>query len=955
MDYRETLHLPKTNFPMRANLAKREPNFVEKWNEPNIYHKIRELRQGNPLFVLHDGPPYANGGIHLGTGLNKILKDMVVKSKILLGYNIHYRPGWDCHGLPIELNVTQEMNKGKNQSPTEKLEALELRKKCTEYALSFVEKHRISFKRLGIIGEWERPYLTLNPKYEAEELRQFAHFVKKGYVYQGLKPVYWDSYLQTALAEAEVEYDEHTSSSIFVRFPVREESLERIKKNVEELEKNKNVNIIIWTTTPWTLPANRAVCLHPNYMYTFIPLENEYVLVAKDLVSRFLEETGLQATGKPIGTFTGQELVNMEVVLKPPFSDDSVPLICGTHVTLEQGTGAVHTAPGHGHEDYLIGLEYNLEVFSPVDEAGKFTEQSPVCQSMHVEDANDVILEKLQENHLLVHHEKYTHSYPHCWRSKKPIIFRATQQWFISLEQDNLRETLLQEIDNVKWIPSWGRQRIRGMVENRQEWCISRQRTWGVPIPAIYIQGQEKAIIDAEFIYEVADIVEKEGSDFWFRALQNKNELKRVKRLNDILPEGTNLEDITLEPDILDVWFDSGVSHHAVMANDEELYPVDMYLEGSDQHRGWFQSSLVTAVGAGYGTPYQSVLTHGFTVDEKGRKLSKSLGNFVLLDDLLKTTGADIIRLWVAAEDFRGDVTYSNEILKRITESYRRIRNTARFLLGNLNKYEPSEWIKVDERLSLDRWIMYRWYECKKRIIESYERYDFHRIFYDLNNFCSVDLSAIYLDIIKDRLYCSSTHSLERKSAQSTLADIVVELTACSAPILSFTSEEIWTLLHEMNLVQEESVFYFALDKKVPPVDKDLMHQWEKRFLLRGEVIRSIETARKEGVIGHPLDCCVLLETSNEEWKQTIQDMLHESLGNDLTSVCIVSQAHLGTVETDNQYKSTVIPGLTIGVQKALGEKCPRCWHYHEKVNTDGFEVCPRCKDVLEKDQHVTT
>ncbi len=949
MDYRETLNLPSTQFPMRANLAQREPEILKNWDNTDIYHKIRKSRQDRSTFVLHDGPPYANGDIHLGTGLNKLLKDMVVKSKILLGQNIHYRPGWDCHGLPIELNVTQEMTKGKQ----EKIEPIELRRRCKDYAMKFVDKHRQSFKRLGVIGEWERPYLTLNPEYEAEELRQFATFVRKGYVYQGLKPVYWCSYLQTALAEAEVEYDEHTSPSIFVRFPLTDESSERIKSRINGID-NKHINAVIWTTTPWTLPANRAVCLHPNFIYCIVPTNNEYILIAKDLVSRFLNETGLQQVGEPLGSFTGKELEEIKIAMSPPFSDQPVPLISGTHVTLEQGTGAVHTAPGHGHEDYLIGLEYNLEVFSPVDEAGRFTEKSPVCHGIHVEEANKSILEMLREKNLLIHHEDYVHSYPHCWRSKKPIIFRATRQWFISLEEDNLRERLLDVIDKVNWIPSWGRQRIRGMVENRQEWCISRQRTWGVPIPAIYIGDNEKAIIDADLINEVASIIEKEGTGFWFRALENPRELERLNRLNELIPEGKSIDDIKLEKDILDVWFDSGVSHHSVMDQDENIYPVDMYLEGSDQHRGWFQSSLVTAVGAGYEAPYKTVLTHGFTVDEKGRKLSKSLGNFVILDDLVKKTGADVIRLWVAAEDFRGDMTFSEEILKRITESYRRIRNTARFILGNLHGYLPEENVPESDRFELDRWIINRWRECKKRIIEAYERYDFHRIFYDLNNFCSVDLSAVYLDIIKDRLYVSAKHSQERKAAQSTLAEIAVELTACTAPILSFTGEEIWRQLFEINLVKEDSVFLYSLDTHVPELDKTLMEKWDKYFLLRAEAIRSIEQARKEGIIGHPLDCCVLFDTDHKDWKEIIEQSIQRQRGDDLASILIVSDTRFEPFSNRSHvYESTVIPGLRIAVEKASGEKCPRCWHF-STTTTEGNEVCSHCEDVLKTDQHAT-
>ncbi|MGC9329570.1 MAG: isoleucine--tRNA ligase, partial [Candidatus Hinthialibacter sp.] len=583
---------------------------------------------------------------------------------------------------------------------------------------------------------------------------------------------------------------------------------------------------------------------------------------------------------------------------------------------------AVHTAPGHGHEDYLVGMNYNLEVFSPVDEKGCFTEQSPVCVGQFVEKANQPIMDNLKERGLLVHQSELKHSYPHCWRSKKPIIFRATRQWFISLERQNLRDRLLKAIDKVNWIPSWGRQRIRGMVENRQEWCISRQRTWGVPIPAFYIGDSDQGILDADFIYELSKKVEQEGTDLWYRAIDDPGILGDIQRLQELLPEGKSLQDVRLDPDILDVWFDSGVSHHSVMAHDEKKYPVDMYLEGSDQHRGWFQSALVTATGAGYEPPYKTVLTHGFTVDEKGRKLSKSLGNFVVLDKLIKETGADVIRLWVAAEDFRGDMTFSQEILSRISESYRRIRNTARFLLGNISDFDLSQTVPEEERLELDRWILCRWRECKSRIIQAYDRFDFHRIFYDLNNFCSVDLSAMYLDIIKDRLYVSGKDSRDRKSGQSTIAEIAIELTACTAPILSFTCEEIWQLLREHNLVKEESVFLYELDKTIPGIDKQFMEKWDKIFLLRSEAVKAIEQARKSSIIGHSLDSCVYLKSANGEWQPCLEQATSAALGDDLSSILIVSDVKIGDLPKESApYTSPLLPGVEIAVGKADGEK----------------------------------
>ncbi|MBZ0257351.1 isoleucine--tRNA ligase [bacterium] len=945
MDYRNTLNLPKTEYPMRANLPQREPEQVKSWEKVDLYHSIRKAHEGQETFYLHDGPPYANGNIHLGTALNKILKDLVVKSKLLLGMNIHYRPGWDCHGLPIENAVVQNLTDEERDT----LPAEEIRRRCRNYALKFVDKHRKSFKRLGVTGEWERPYLTLKPEFEGEELRQFAHLVRKGYVYQGLKPVHWCPVFKTALAEAELEYEDHTSPSVFVRFPFTEESTAALRKKCPPLA-DKTINAVIWTTTPWTLPANRAVCLHPNFIYTFVDCGDEFVLLAKDLVAAFLEKTPLESQAEPIGDFTGKELEGLGLSMKPPFSDEPVPMICGLHVTLEQGTGAVHTAPGHGHEDYMIGLEYKLQVFSPVDASGCFSSQSPILQGVFVEKANPQIVEMLRESGLLIHHEAYQHSYPYCWRSKKPIIFRATRQWFVSLETDNLRQRLLEAIDNkVNWVPSWGHSRIRGMVENRQEWCISRQRSWGCPIPAVYIGDSEEAILDADFIEEVSQIVQTEGTDFWFRAMNSTDELKRIKRLQELLPEGKTLDDVRLETDILDVWFDSGVTHHSVMAQDEGVFPVDLYLEGSDQHRGWFQSSLVTAVGAGHEPPYKTVLTHGFTIDEKGHKLSKSLGNYVELDALLKETGADIIRLWVASEDFRNDVSFSKEILKRINESYRRIRNTIRFILGNLDGYDPTIAVAEADRHELDLWALKRWRECKARILTAYEKYDFHRIVYDLNNFCSIDLSSQYLDIIKDRLYVSGESSKERLSAQATLAEILVELTLCTAPILSFTCEETWGYLKNLGLVKEDHVFFGSANKNEADGDAARIERWERIFKLRAEAVGVIEHARKKDIIGHSLDCMVRFETDDPEWKQAIEAAIQAQTGDDLASILIVSRTETGPVDGMPIVEQAEELPIRIGVDKAPGNKCPRCWHYDEIVKEDGSNVCARCQSVLDE------
>lgn len=944
MDYRKTLNLPQTSFPMKANLAQREPDILKRWEKQELYHLIRKERADRETFYLHDGPPYANGAIHLGTALNKILKDMVNKSNILRGLNIHYRPGWDCHGLPIEQNIVQNLS----DAEREDLHVTDVRKKCRNFALKFVDKHRKSFKRLGVIAEWERPYLTLEPKYEAEEIRQFANLVKEGYVYQGLKPIHWCPAFQTALAEAEVEYDNHVSDSIYVRFPLSEESDKKLKSQVSSLD-DKTVNIVIWTTTPWTLPANRAVCLHPNFIYNIHQNGDEYIIIAQELKKQYTETTGMELAGEPIATLTGDELESIGIKMQHPLSDIEVPLICGTHVTTEQGTGAVHTAPGHGHDDYIVGQKYNLEVFAPVDEAGCYTDEFPVLQGKPVLESNQPIIEMLKESGKLIHASKYEHSYPYFWRGHAPIIFRATKQWFISLEKNNLRERLLDAIDQVNWIPGWGIKRIRSMVENRQEWCISRQRAWGVPIPAFYLPDSKDAVLDHQFLNELATVVEKEGTAFWYHAIDDPTLLEKCPSIKSLIPDNIDLKDIKLEKDILDVWFDSGVSHHSVMAQEENVYPADLYLEGTDQHRGWFQSSLVTAVGAGYEPPYKAVLTHGFTVDENGKKLSKSLGNFVQLDDLVKEMGADILRLWVSSEDFRNDMSFSEEILKRVKESYRRIRNTVRFLISNLFDFTEDHVVPVKERQSIDQWAITRWNEAKKKIIGHYERYDFHNIFYDLNNFCSVELSSIYLDIVKDRMYVSAKDSQDRRSAQSTFAEILVEMTACTAPILSFTSEEIWDFLKELKLCDEETVFLYNLNLTTPEPNSDLMTKWEKLIQLRNEAVKAIELQRKAGTIGHSLDCCVTAHSSDPEWNALISQALDEKYGSDLASICIVSKMVVGEVSGKDVYQSESLP-IQFLVTKAPGEKCPRCWHYHEEVDIENEVPCPRCNNVLESE-----
>ncbi len=909
MDYKNTLNLPKTSFPMKANLVKREPLILDKWEKMNLYRRMLDKNKGGTPFILHDGPPYANGHIHMGTALNKILKDIIIKSKNMEGYYTPYIPGWDCHGLPIEFQVEKEVGKKK-----EELDVVEFRKKCRDFANKFIDIQRKEFKRLGVLGDWENPYITMDYEYEADIVREFSKFAKMGYVYVGEKPVYWCPRCETALAEAEVEYYEKKSPSIYVKFPFKDDPGERIK----EL-KGKKASVLIWTTTPWTIPANLAVCLHPEHTYVAFQKGDEVFIVSEYLLPILKEELSWK-DGEILAKFQGKDLEGMK--LKHPLYERDSVIILGEHVTLDAGTGCVHTAPGHGDEDYEVGLKYNLPIYAPVDEKGRFTEDVEFFSGMNVFEANPEVERKLQELGMLVKREEVTHSYPHCWRCKGPVIFRATKQWFISIDKNNLRKKLLEAIDkNVKWIPEWGRNRIYSMMEKRPDWCISRQRFWGVPIVAFWCKKCGKLHLKDELCEHVAEIFEKQGADAWFTMDEEK-----------LMPNGYMCDcgsrEFVRERDILDVWFDSGVSFAAVIIKRKLPFPVDMYLEGSDQHRGWFHSSLICSVATRNTPPYKSVLTHGFVVDGQGRKMSKSLGNVIYPNEIVEKYGAEILRLWVASEDYRDDIRISKEILERNIEVYRRIRNSIRFMLGNLFDFDPEkDRIPLEEMFEIDRWILARTEKLKRRIKKAYREYRFHIVYHEIHNFCTVDLSSIYLDILKDRLYIYPAGSVERRSAQTAIYEILKTLLLLMSPILSFTSEEAWEHLPGK---RTESIFLETFPKDTDEfLDEKLLEKWERFLELRRAVTKSLEEARRSGTIGHSLDAKVKL-TVPEDMFGIFSPWGEETLSHYL----IVSQVEMKKGDT-----------LTVSVEKADGKKCERCWRYGE---VDERGLCRRCRKIVE-------
>ncbi|RLC12640.1 MAG: isoleucine--tRNA ligase [Deltaproteobacteria bacterium] len=928
MDYKATLNLPKTSFPMKANLARREPEILKSWEVTGLYQQLREGSKGRHKFILHDGPPYANGHIHIGTALNKILKDIVIRSRQMSGFDVPYVPGWDCHGLPIEHQVDQELGEDKK-----KMTQLEIRKKCRAYAEKYIIVQREEFNRLGVMGEWDNPYLTMTNSYVATIVREFGKFALDGSLFKSKKPIYWCSKCKTALAEAEVEYKSRRSPSIYVKFPF----VSDISSESPAL-KGKKLYLVIWTTTPWTIPANLAVALHPKLEYVAVGVGgNEVFILAKELVEKSMKECGIidYEVLAPIDP----KALERKVCRHPLYPRDSL-IILAPHVTLEAGTGCVHTAPGHGREDYEVGLTYNLNVYSPVDDDGCFTGDVEFFSGLFVFDANMPVIDKLQDCKMLVGKGTIEHTYPHCWRCKEPVIFRATKQWFISMEKTDLRENALRCIDDVKWIPSWGRDRIYGMVENRPDWCISRQRSWGVPIVAFYCKKCGFCLITREIIDHVAGLFEQHGADIWFDANSSM-----------LLPQGTrcpecNGKEFEKEMDILDVWFDSGVSHAAVLESRSYLrWPADMYLEGSDQHRGWFHSALLTAVGTRNRPPYRSVLTHGFVVDGKGEKMSKSKGNVIAPGEIINRYGAEILRLWVAAADYHDDIRISDKILKQLTDAYRRIRNTSRFILGNLNDFDPeADMVGYTDMLSLDRFALHRLQNLVKQVRAAYDAFEFHTVYHRLYNYCTLDLSAFYLDVLKDRLYTSHPRSRERLSAQSALYRILDTVTRLMAPIVVFTAEEIWANMPE----QKERIRSVHLTQ-LPEVndnflDEKLAERWESILTLRGEVSKVLEKARNEKIIGHSLDAAVTVSLP-EGFLDTMSVTVDE-----LRTVFIVSAVSIvppGTLK--EAYHSDKIPGVSVLVDHAPGKKCERCWMYSTSVGEDKTHptICSRCVQVL--------
>ena len=931
-DYKKTLNLPQTAFPMKANLAQREPETLKKWDAINSYEAMVEASGSKGTYVLHDGPPYANGHIHMGTALNKILKDIIVKSRNMAGFASRYVPGWDCHGLPIEHKVEQELKEKKKTLP-----AHVVRKLCRDYASKWIDVQRKEFRRLGVLGNWEDPYMSMRPTYEAATARELANFVETGGVMRSKKPIYWCCSCHTALAEAEVEYYDHTSPSIFVRFPLQDDGL----KKVFSVADPAHAFVVIWTTTPWTLPDNMAVCLHPEFTYVLVEVDGAQYVLAEELLASCAEQFGWSEP-KILGRATGEQLEGLKA--RHPFYDRVSPIILGQHVTLEAGTGCVHTAPGHGREDYEVGLKYGLEIYSPMDDAGRFLPTVQFFAGLNVFEANPKVIEKLEEVGALLRQAKIKHSYPHCWRCKQPVIFRATTQWFISMEKNDLRGRALKAIDEqVRWIPAWGRERIHNMIEFRPDWCISRQRQWGVPIMALLCEDCGEAWNDPNWMRDICDRFAKHptGCDYWYEA-----------ELSEIVPEGLACPHCggnhwKRETDILDVWFDSGTSFAAVLEQRPELaYPADLYLEGSDQHRGWFHSSLLVSEGTRQRAPYKAVLTHGYVVDGEGRKMSKSIGNVIAPQELIEKFGAEIVRLWVSSVEYREDIRISDEILGRLVDAYRRIRNTCRFILGNLEGLGKDDLLPLNELMPLDRFAIDAAARVHDRVQQAYMDFDFHKVYHTLHNYCVTDLSSMYLDVLKDRLYASGPASAERRSAQTALWHILGLLLRDMAPVLSFTAEEIFAHLPEGLRGAEPTVFALQpIDSAPLLLDEGTRDDWNMLAAVRGAVTKAIEPMRRDGVIGHSLDTRVTLFVA-DELRQRL-----EGLNTDLRAFCIVSQIAMQPLESAPQgaYCDEEIAGLAIGVEKAHGEKCERCWIYSTELGTDADHptLCPRCTAVI--------
>ena len=924
-DYNKTLNLPTTEFNMRGALPQREPGWVKDWQDKQLYHKMIKNNEGKPLYILHDGPPYANGDIHLGTALNKVLKDFIIRQKNMSGYQAPYVPGWDTHGLPIELKARKKAGVTSDISP------VELRKICKEFALHYLDIQRSQFMRLGVLGEWENPYMTLKPEFEAKQIEIFGNMAQKGYIYKGLKPVYWCPDCNTALAEAEIEYEEDPCFSIYVKFAVKDDQGKLSKLGIDV----SKTYFVIWTTTTWTLPGNMAICLGPEYEYCAVKANGEYYIMAKELAPAAMKAAQIEDY-ELIGSVTGKELEY--IVCQHPFLDRDSLVIVGDHVTLDSGTGCVHTAPGHGVEDFEVCVNHypQIQIVVPVDSVGKLTKDAGEFAGLTTDEANKAIAKKLEENGNLFAVEKIVHQYPHCWRCKKPIIYRATEQWFCSVE--DFKADAIREIEKIKWYPSWGEGRIKNMVTDRSDWCISRQRLWGVPIPIFYCEECGEAHIDDASIKAVSELFCKEGSDAWW-----------THEASEILPAGTKCkkcgcEKFRKETDIMDVWFDSGSSHAAVLMEHPGLqWPADLYLEGADQYRGWFQSSLLTSVAWKGVAPYKAVCTHGWVVDAQGKTMHKSLGNGIAPEEVTDKFGADILRLWVASSDYHSDIRISNDILKQLSEVYRKIRNTARYILGNLYDFNPDTDSVADDQLhELDRWALARMDEVAKECNEGYEEFDFHQVYHAIHNFCTIDLSNFYLDIIKDRLYVEKPDSVSRRAAQTAIYRILRDMTLVFAPILAFTCEEIWANLPKSSDHNPEACVFNEMPKgKAGDETAEFMAKWERIRKIRDEVNKALENARNQKTIGKSLEAQVTLKADGE-----LYAFLKENEAV-LEPVFIVSKVVLEQGAVAQTTAET--EGLEVTVSKAHGEKCERCWAYSDTVGKDEKHptLCARCAAII--------
>lgn len=916
IDLKKTLSLPQTSFAMKAQLAQKEPEIIKKWDSLNLYERIIENRKGRPTFILHDGPPYANGHIHLGTALNKILKDFIVKSRTMMGYLSPYIPGWDCHGLPIEIRVDQLLGTRKKE-----MSVIDIREECRNYALKFIDIQREEFRRLGVFGDWKNPYLTMNPAYEADILRFLAEFFASGNIYKGKRPVHWCLHCQTALAEAEIEYKEKKSPSIYVKFPLQSDLSARFPQLA-----GKKVSVIIWTTTPWTLPANLAIAFHPDYEYAAIEAGDEVFILARRLLPLVAEDLGW-SNYLELAVMTGRDLEGLKA--RHPFINRESVFVLADYVTLEDGTGCVHTAPGHGYDDYLTGVAYGLDIYTPVDEEGRFLPQVERYGGLNVFEANPRIVSDMQTEGTLLRQTEVSHSYPHCWRCKQPVIFRATEQWFISMDRNGLREKTLEEIKKIRWIPYWGEERIANMMQSRPDWCISRQRSWGVPIPAFYCENCGQILADEHITRRVADIFEKCGSNAWFE-----------KTASELLPPGQKCpacggSRFKKENNILDVWFESGASHGILGKSPELPWPADLYVEGHDQYRGWFNSSLVIGVGARNGSPYRTCLTHGFVLDEQGRAMSKSLGNYIEPNEIIARHGAEILRLWVAMLNYKEDARFGQEILQRLVEAYRKIRNTWRFLLGNLYDFRPdTDTLPTEELLWLDRWILERARQVRQRVTKAYEDYEFHIAFHSLYNFFTVDLSAFYLDVIKDRMYCSGPESKFRRSGQTAMFRVLENTLRLMAPILPFTADEAWEAMPDFR-EKAASVHLCSFPGDSQPwLEPEMMKKVDRLLEVREQAQKEMEKAREARLIGNSLEARLIFQAPEE-----VFDLLEEFKA-DLPALFIVSEVEV----------SAAVDGeLKVQVSRASGNKCERCWNYSVSVGQepDYPALCERCARVL--------